>query len=176
MAQSVYDADMNCRTCTGTCIPCLGPPTSLPSGERSSLRESRTASETANQSPHCRSPTAVRILRDDVAAWQPKKSSGSRNCATTTITMRSIARSIQPVYVPLLRSKQATRIRLSNATPAPAWARPFHATAGLRVVDLAYSFHDNKGSAKGDPIVIIHGLFGSKKNNRSVSKYVALPA
>jgi hypothetical protein len=41
----------------------------------------------------------------------------------------------------------------------------------LRVVDLAYSLHDNKGSAKGDPIVIIHGLFGSKKNNRSISKY-----
>jgi hypothetical protein len=44
----------------------------------------------------------------------------------------------------------------------------------LRIVDLAYSLHDNKGSAKGDPIVIIHGLFGSKKNNRSVSKCVAI--
>jgi len=42
----------------------------------------------------------------------------------------------------------------------------------LKALDLAYSLHDNKGSAKGDPIVIIHGLFGSKKNNRSVSKYV----
>jgi hypothetical protein len=111
-------------------------------------------------------------LRYDVVAWQPKKSYGTRNCATSTITMRSIARGIQPVCAPLLRSKHTSRIGLSNAIPAPAWARPFHASANLRVVDLAYSFHDNKGSAKGDPIVIIHGLFGSKKNNRSVSKYV----
>jgi hypothetical protein len=42
----------------------------------------------------------------------------------------------------------------------------------LKVVDLAYNLHDNKGEAKGDPIVIIHGLFGSKRNNQSVSKYV----
>ncbi|OAL02397.1 alpha/beta-hydrolase [Phaeosphaeriaceae sp. SRC1lsM3a] len=87
--------------------------------------------------------------------------------------MRSIARIIQPAYAPFLHPKHISRVQLSNATSAPAWRRSFHASASLRVVDLAYSLHDNKGSAKGDPIVIIHGLFGSKKNNRSVSNALA---
>tara|TARA_R110002003_G_scaffold239_1_gene17174 strand:+ start:7421 stop:7630 length:210 start_codon:yes stop_codon:yes gene_type:complete len=58
-----------------------------------------------------------------------------------------------------------------NVIAQPEWKRSFHATTRLSVVDLAYSLHDNKRTAKGDPIVVIHGLFGSKKNNRSVSKY-----
>jgi hypothetical protein len=92
----------------------------------------------------------------------------------STVTMGSIARSLRPVCAPHLHPKHATRIQLLNTIRAPAWSRSFHASASLRVVDLAYSLHDNKGSAKGDPIVIIHGLFGSKKNNRSVSKYVSV--
>jgi hypothetical protein len=87
-------------------------------------------------------------------------------------TMRSIPRTIQPLYTPFIHPKHASRIQSSLVTPRLSWARSFHASSSLRVIDLAYSLHDNKGSAKGDPIVIIHGLFGSKKNNRSVSKYV----
>lgn len=40
-------------------------------------------------------------------------------------------------------------------------------------MDLAYDLHDDGGKAKGAPILILHGLFGSKKNNRSISKYVS---
>jgi hypothetical protein len=82
--------------------------------------------------------------------------------------MRSIQRSLQPLCA--LHPKHAPRIQLRNATPLPSWTRSFHASAPLRIVDLAYNLHDNKGEAKGDPIVIIHGLFGSKRNNQSVSK------
>jgi hypothetical protein len=36
---------------------------------------------------------------------------------------------------------------------------------------LAYDFYEaEKPDTKKDPIVFIHGLFGSKKNNRSMSK------
>ncbi|KAH7074582.1 Alpha/Beta hydrolase protein [Paraphoma chrysanthemicola] len=87
--------------------------------------------------------------------------------------MRPISRSIQPLHAHFAHSKHATRLRFANATPQPVWTRSFHASASLRIVDLAYSLHDNKGTAKGDPIVIVHGLFGSKKNNRSVSNALA---
>ncbi|KAF1915534.1 Alpha/Beta hydrolase protein [Ampelomyces quisqualis] len=87
--------------------------------------------------------------------------------------MRSIVRSLQSICAPLLLPEHAMRMRLLEATRAPAWSRSFHASTSLRVVDLAYSVHDNKGGAKGNPVVIIHGLFGSKKNNRSVSNALA---
>lgn len=84
--------------------------------------------------------------------------------------MNSTLRSIRPLSRSLGLQNPSTRPQLSNATPLPAWTRSFHASASLRVVDLAYKLHDNHGKAKGDPIVIIHGLFGSKRNNQSVSK------
>ena len=66
--------------------------------------------------------------------------------------------------------KPARHVKTPNATAFPPWTRSFHASAKLRVVDLAYRLHDDSGKAKGDPIVIIHGLFGSKRNNQSVGK------
>lgn len=83
-----------------------------------------------------------------------------------------IYRSIRPLSTPCRLSKHAIRIQLGNTSPSLSWSRSFHASASLQVVDLAYKLHDNNGKAKGDPIVIIHGLFGSKRNNQSVSKYV----
>lgn len=41
------------------------------------------------------------------------------------------------------------------------------------VVQLAYDKHETKGPAKGDPIVFLHGLFGSKTNTRTVSRVLA---
>lgn len=84
--------------------------------------------------------------------------------------MNSTLRSIQPLSRSLGLQSPAKRTQLSNATSLPSWMRSFHASASLRVVDLAFKLHDNNGKAKGDPIVIIHGLFGSKRNNQSVSK------
>jgi hypothetical protein len=85
----------------------------------------------------------------------------------TTTTMRPVYRSLQPICTPLLHPKHTTRIA---STPLPSWTRTFHASAACRAVDLVYTLHDEQGKAKGAPIVILHGLFGSKKNNRSVSK------
>ncbi|KAF1942106.1 alpha/beta-hydrolase [Clathrospora elynae] len=87
--------------------------------------------------------------------------------------MRSVQKSIQPLCAPFLHPKHTTRIQLSCATQPPLWARSFHASASLRVVDLAYRLHDDQGKAKGDPIVMIHGLFGSKRNNQSVGNALA---
>ncbi|KAF9695285.1 hypothetical protein EKO04_007192 [Ascochyta lentis] len=82
-------------------------------------------------------------------------------------------RSIRPLSTAFQLPKHATRVQLGNASPLPSWSRSFHASASLRVVDLAYKLHDNNGKAKGDPIVIIHGLFGSKRNNQSVANILA---
>lgn len=39
--------------------------------------------------------------------------------------------------------------------------------------ELAYQvFGEENGPAVRDPILILHGLFGSKQNNRSIGKYV----
>ncbi|KAJ4354062.1 uncharacterized protein N0V89_005795 [Didymosphaeria variabile] len=84
--------------------------------------------------------------------------------------MRSLYRSLQPVCKPLLHPKHTARIA---PTPLPSWTRSFHASANCRAVDLVYSLHDEQGKAKGAPILILHGLFGSKKNNRSVSNALA---
>jgi pimeloyl-ACP methyl ester carboxylesterase len=43
----------------------------------------------------------------------------------------------------------------------------------IDTVELAYDRYDPPGDPKGDPIVFLHGLFGSKVNNRSVSKVFA---
>lgn len=85
--------------------------------------------------------------------------------------MHSTLRSIRPLSKSFGLTNPAARIQLGNATPLPSWTRSFHASASMRVVDLAYKLYDNNGKATGDPIVIIHGLFGSKRNNQSVSKY-----
>jgi hypothetical protein len=89
--------------------------------------------------------------------------------------MRVLIRSIQPASAALTLPKHTYRTKLSNSTPLSAWTRSFHASASLRVVDLAYRLHDDSGKANGDPIVMVHGLFGSKRNNQGVAKYGNLP-
>lgn len=51
----------------------------------------------------------------------------------------------------------------------------FCASRLISTVPLAYDLHEPKGGAhpEGKPIVFLHGLFGSKINNRSVSKALA---
>lgn len=81
--------------------------------------------------------------------------------------MRPVYRGLQTLCAPLLHPRHSTRISL---TQLPSWTRSFHASAPCRAVDLVYTLHDEHGKAKGAPILILHGLFGTKKNNRSVSK------
>ncbi|KAF1839015.1 alpha/beta-hydrolase [Decorospora gaudefroyi] len=87
--------------------------------------------------------------------------------------MRSLPRRVPPLYAPFIHPKHTTRIQLSNATSLPPWTRSFHASSSVRVVDLSYRLHDDSGKADGDPIVMIHGLFGSKRNNQSVGNAFA---
>ena len=55
--------------------------------------------------------------------------------------------------------------------------RPFSTTELSNGVTLAYDLHEppkktgKTGSQDAPAILFIHGLFGSKKNNRSMSKY-----
>lgn len=47
-------------------------------------------------------------------------------------------------------------------------------TARIYRADLAYQVYgpENEQAVTRDPILFLHGLFGSKQNNRSISKYV----
>ncbi|KAF2637709.1 alpha/beta-hydrolase [Massarina eburnea CBS 473.64] len=85
--------------------------------------------------------------------------------------MRTLMRSLSPLQAPFLHPKHAPRISLSTA-PAK-WTRAFSATVNRNAVDLSYTLHDDNGKAKGDPILIMHGLFGSKRNHRGVSNAFA---
>jgi pimeloyl-ACP methyl ester carboxylesterase len=54
-------------------------------------------------------------------------------------------------------------------------ASNFRAFSTSRVLrsDLSFQvFGPEKEEPSGNPIVFLHGLFGSKQNNRSISKYV----
>jgi len=65
--------------------------------------------------------------------------------------------------------------RLPAARATPASTPRFFATE-TATVNLAYDLHPppNAGQPReGPPIIFMHGLFGSKKNNRSVSKVLA---
>ncbi|KAI0379976.1 alpha/beta-hydrolase [Hypomontagnella monticulosa] len=58
----------------------------------------------------------------------------------------------------------------------PIISRPYSSSAAHHRVPLAYDHHipPKDGRHKQDaPIIFMHGLFGSKKNNRSVSKVLA---
>ncbi|KAF2184634.1 alpha/beta-hydrolase [Zopfia rhizophila CBS 207.26] len=87
--------------------------------------------------------------------------------------MYALPRCIQPVYAPILHPKYLNRTRVPSPCPSSGWTRSFHASQNLRIHQLAFDHHDNGGKATGSPIVILHGLFGSKKNNRSMSKALA---
>lgn len=51
--------------------------------------------------------------------------------------------------------------------------RPFSTTELGNGVKMAFEYYEvEKGqAAQGAPIVFVHGLFGSKRNHRSMSKY-----
>lgn len=54
---------------------------------------------------------------------------------------------------------------------SPFSTRCFSSSPINAKLKLAYDFYEaEKPESKKDPIVFIHGLFGSKKNNRSMSK------
>lgn len=63
-----------------------------------------------------------------------------------------------------LRAQQPFRLNVS---------RPFSTTELDSGVKIAYDFHEpaKEATSKDAPIVFIHGLFGSKRNNGSMSKY-----
>lgn len=50
--------------------------------------------------------------------------------------------------------------------------RPFSTSQNRRdVVDLAFHRHDSPDKEnKGPPLIVMHGLFGSQRNNRTMSK------
>jgi hypothetical protein len=69
-------------------------------------------------------------------------------------------------------ARHAPRIPAFSQRLRPETIRAFHASTSNQIIDLKYDLHDKGGKSKGAPIVILHGLFGNKRNNRSISKYV----
>ncbi|KAF2423312.1 alpha/beta-hydrolase [Tothia fuscella] len=71
-----------------------------------------------------------------------------------------------PRLRPILCQLKAARLQRSISTSKP-------------VVELAYDLYEpesskkNPGAPKNAPVLFLHGLFGSKKNNRSMSKVLA---
>ncbi|KAK8199584.1 Alpha/Beta hydrolase protein [Phyllosticta capitalensis] len=85
---------------------------------------------------------------------------------------------------PLSRSTTPLRALLarpSTTTYAARTARTFATTRPLAALDLTYDVHEppkddgsrGKLASEGAPILILHGLFGSRRNNRSISKQLA---
>ncbi|KAI5209004.1 alpha/beta-hydrolase [Aureobasidium subglaciale] len=71
----------------------------------------------------------------------------------------------------MLATRTSTLSRLGFQ---PLRTRKFSSSPINAKLKLAYDFYEaEKPSTKKDPIVFIHGLFGSKKNNRSMSKVFA---
>ncbi|ORX98182.1 Alpha/Beta hydrolase protein [Clohesyomyces aquaticus] len=86
--------------------------------------------------------------------------------------MNCIPRRLQPLHAHLIPGS-TTRIQQSPSRLPTTWTRYFHPGASFRALELAFDYHENGGKAKGAPIVFLHGLFGNKKNNRSMSKALA---
>jgi homoserine acetyltransferase len=60
---------------------------------------------------------------------------------------------------------------LRTATRGALGLRAFSTARALQA-ELAYQvFGPENGEAVRNPILILHGLFGSKQNNRSIGKY-----
>jgi len=71
----------------------------------------------------------------------------------------------------------ARRIRVPTSVSAPVPTRSLAAGPGtaspFSTVPLAYDLHEPAkpvADKQTSPIIIMHGLFGSKKNNRTISK------
>lgn len=63
------------------------------------------------------------------------------------------------------------------ARPLASIALHSYSTSTINTVPLVYDLHEPAKPVSDDPnqtspILFMHGLFGSKKNNRSISKYV----
>jgi hypothetical protein len=68
----------------------------------------------------------------------------------------------------MLATRTFARSRLAFQ---PLSIRTFSSSPFNAQLKLAYDFYEaEKPDTKKDPIVFIHGLFGSKKNNRSMSR------
>ncbi|KAF1993542.1 alpha/beta-hydrolase [Amniculicola lignicola CBS 123094] len=84
--------------------------------------------------------------------------------------MRMLSTPLQPLRATLFHPKHSTWTPPCSRTQTPQWTRFFHASSSCRALALAYDLHNNGGKATGAPILILHGLFGNKKNHRSISK------
>ncbi|CAN8095716.1 unnamed protein product [Discula destructiva] len=74
-------------------------------------------------------------------------------------------------------ARHAARGRIINLRPLVAHHSAY-STSSIKTVPLAYDLHEPPKPMTDDPnrtspIVFMHGLFGSKKNNRSISKALA---
>jgi hypothetical protein len=80
-----------------------------------------------------------------------------------------------PVRPQVLAAAAAAAAARCSATRSAACR--FYSSASDVVSPLAFDLHEPakpKFDSKTSPILFLHGLFGSKKNNRAMSKYVLL--
>lgn len=89
--------------------------------------------------------------------------------------LSSLASQCGRVTMANIVSARAILARAAASRLAPPASVRYISSASA-TVPLAYDLHEPSGSGaeqkRGPPILFLHGLFGSKKNNRSISKYV----
>lgn len=77
----------------------------------------------------------------------------------------------------MLLGVSARHVARSHAFTRPLVTCSSYSTSAIKTVPLVYDLHEPAKPVSDDPnrsspILFMHGLFGSKKNNRSISKYV----
>ena len=81
------------------------------------------------------------------------------------------------MFAPRAVSKAPNLCKASSSLCRTSVARAFSTTALPNGITLAYDLHeppkDSNLTQNAPPIIFIHGLFGSKRNNGSMSKYAA---
>jgi hypothetical protein len=95
--------------------------------------------------------------------------------------VRSVALSYQNKMIGIARSASAVRAasfsgcarQIRVPASAPVFSAGIRTSSPFSTVPLSYDLHEPAkpvADKQTSPIIVMHGLFGSKKNNRTISK------
>ena len=108
---------------------------------------------------------------DYLLACQVAVHADCRYLCKTSLVQLSCASSVMQLQVETLMPPLIASV-LRRHVPLAAVSKQRLYSTTIETVPLAFTRHDSPTSttSKNPPLVILHGLFGSKQNNRSISK------